>query len=87
MEFLGWGPSPVTENGGLSLASNEIINELFLLPFPSPQRSFWIILHVPFEKGKPLVLLHGNLPHCDYKRNSTRRSLDFMWVCCRRILV
>lgn len=36
MGSLGWGRSPVTANGGLSLASTEIIDALFLITFPSP---------------------------------------------------
>lgn len=87
MGALGWGNSPVTANGGLSLASNEIIGALFLTPFPSLQHSFWIIPQVLLVKGKPLVLVCRNLPHCDHKRNSRRRNLGFMCVCCRRILV
>lgn len=48
----GWGHAPVPVSGGLSLASHLIIDVLFLMPFPSPQHSFWIILHVFLEKGE-----------------------------------
>lgn len=39
-------------SGGLSLASHLVIDVLFLMPFPSPQHSFWIIPHVFLEKGE-----------------------------------
>lgn len=84
---LGWGCSLVTAHGGLNLASNEITDALFLIPFPSPQHSLWIIPQVLLEKGKPSVPMCRNLPHCDHKKNSKRGDLGFMWVCCRRVLV